>query len=359
MITVTKPFSPPLSLYQEKVKEIFDNNWFTNHGPMVTEFEKELKKYFNVPYLVLVANGTIAIQIAIKALDIQGEVITTPFSYVATTSALVWENCTPRFVDIDPITFNIDVEKVQTQITKNTKAILATNVYGYPCDFEKLDAISKRHNIPVIYDNAHGFSTKFKSKDLLQYGSISTISFHSTKLFHSVEGGAIVCQDEATYKKLLLLRNFGHTSPHSFGGVGINGKMNELCAAMGLVNLKFLDEVLTKRKEQWLFYEKNLADTSAQIMKYTFKDVDFNYAYFPLLLESEDKIVSLIEHLLKNDIMVRRYFYPSLNTLDYLSVHDSCPISEDICKRVICLPMYHELSQKEQEYILSKIKEVC
>ena len=251
MITATKPFSPPLDLYQNKVAEIFENKWFTNHGPMVTELENKLKNYFNVPYLVLVSNGTIALQIAIKALKLNGEIITTPYSYVATTSSIVWENCTPRFADIDPLTFNISPSNIRKLITSKTKAILATNVYGYPCDFDEIELLSKEFNIPVIYDNAHGFSTKYKNSDTLNFGNISTISFHATKLFHTVEGGAIVCQDQETYKKILLLRNFGHTSPHTFDGVGINGKMNELCAAMGLVNLNFIDEVLVKRKAQW------------------------------------------------------------------------------------------------------------
>jgi dTDP-4-amino-4,6-dideoxygalactose transaminase len=359
MITATKPFSPPLEMYQDKVSEIFTNKWFTNHGPMVTQLEQNLKKHFNVPYLVLVSNGTIALQIAIKALKLKGEIITTPYSYVATTSTIIWENCIPRFVDIDPVTLNIDPLKIKELITSDTKAILATNVYGYPCNFDEIKAISVQYGIPVIYDNAHGFSTKFKKSDILNFGDISTISFHATKLFHSVEGGAIVCQDEKTYKKLLLLRNFGHTSPNTFDGVGINGKMNELCAAMGLVNLNFIEEICKKRKKQWLFYKDKFLDYPIKDMNYNLSEIDFNYAYFPILFETEIKLLKVIKHLEKNNIIVRRYFYPSLNTLNYLPVKDECPISEDISKRVLCLPLFHDLTVEEQNLILTKIKEVC
>jgi dTDP-4-amino-4,6-dideoxygalactose transaminase len=326
---------------------------------MVTELELKLKDYFNVPYLVLVSNGTIALQIAIKSLELKGEIITTPYSYVATTSTIIWENCIPRFADINPLTFNIDPIKIREQITSKTQGILATNVYGYPCNFDELNAISEEFKIPIIYDNAHGFSTKYKKSDILNFGTISTISFHATKLFHSVEGGAIVCQDEKTYKKLLLLRNFGHTSPNTFDGVGINGKMNELCAAMGLVNLNFIAEICEKRKSQWLFYKDKFSSYSIKDMNYDLSEIDFNYAYFPILFESELQLLKVIEHLEKNNISARRYFYPSLNTLNYLPIKDECPISEDISKRVLCLPLYHDLTVEEQNLILTKIKEIC
>lgn len=359
MITATKPFSPPLDLYQSKVSEIFQNKWFTNHGPMVTEFEEKLKILFDTPYLAVVANGTIALQIAIKALEIKGEIITTPYSYVATTSSIVWENCIPRFADIDPKTLNIDPVQIRKLITKKTKAILATNVYGYPCDFEAIELISKEHNIPIIYDNAHGFLSKYKNSDSLSFGDISTISFHATKLFHSVEGGAIICKDEATLKKVLLLRNFGHTSPNTFGGVGINGKMNELCAAMGLVNFNFIEEICLKRKEQWIYYRDHLSHSEFQLMNYDLTIIEFNYAYFPIIFKSELIVLKVIEHLEKNNIIVRRYFYPSLNTLDYVPFQDKCLISEDVSKRVLCLPLYHELTIDQQNLIITKIKEIC
>lgn len=359
MIKATKPFSPPIEDYISKINEIFENNWFTNHGPLVTELEQTLKEYFNVPYLVLVTNGTIALQIAIKALELKGEIITTPYSYVATTSSIVWENCTPRFADIDPITLNISAEEISKKITKDTKGILATNVYGFPCDFEGIQKIANENNIPVIYDNAHGFSTKFKGIDTMNYGDISTISFHATKLYHSVEGGAIVCQNEDIYKKIMLLRNFGHTSPHTFGGIGINGKMNELCGAMGLVNMKFTQDICDNRKNQWLFYANNLAETNIGLMQYDLTNIDFNYAYFPILFESEEVVLKVINYLEKNDVIVRRYFYPSLNTLDYLTIKDSCPVSEETSKRVICLPLYHDLTIEDQNFILKLIKEIC
>ncbi len=359
MITATKPFSPPLDLFQLKVEEIFKNQWFTNHGPMVTELEQKLKELFDVPYLVLVSNGTIALQIALKALEVKGEVITTPYSYVATTSSIVWENCTPRFADIDPGSLNISPTQIRNKITSKTQAILATNVYGYPCDFDEIKKISDEYNIPVIYDNAHGFLTKYKNINSLNFGDISTISFHATKLFHSIEGGAIICQDEATYKKIMLLRNFGHTSPNTFNGVGINGKMNEMCGAMGLVNLQFIQEICEKRKKQWLFYKSGLINSEFQLMNYDLENVDFNYSYFPIIFKSEDLLLKVIDHLEKNSIIARRYFYPSLNLLNYVPIHDNCLISEDISKRVLCLPLYHDLTVADQELIISKIKDIC
>jgi len=359
MITATKPFSPPLEEYQSKIAEIFSNNWFTNHGPMVTELEQKLKDYFDVPYLVIVSNGTIALQIAIKALDLRDEVITTPFSYVATTSSIFWENCTPRFADINPITLNIEPSAIRNLISDRTSGIIATNVYGYPCDFESINKLSKEFNIPVIYDNAHGFSSKYKGKDLLNQGNISTISFHATKLFHSVEGGAIVCQDEKTYKKLLSLRNFGHTSPYTFDGVGINGKMNELCGAMGLVNLNHLDEILAKRKKQWNYYFKELSNTSLDTMSYNYDEVEFNHAYFPVIFDKEVKLIETMAALERKNVFTRRYFSPSLNMLGYLTIKDSCPISEDISSRIICLPLYHDLSIEDQDLILNTIKKTC
>lgn len=359
MITATKPFQPPLDEFKEKIDEIYQNSWFTNHGPMVTELEKKLQSYFNVPYLALVTNGTIAIQIAIKALELKGEIITTPFSYVATTSSIVWENCIPRFADINRQTLNIDPQEIEKLINEKTSGILATNVFGYPCDFEPIKRISEKFNIPVIYDNAHGFATKINGKDILNFGDISTISFHATKLFHTIEGGAIVCHDEALYKKILRLRNFGHTSPNTFNGVGINGKMNEINSAMGLVNLNYINEILEKRKKQWLFYFESLNKTNLELMAYDLQKIEYNYSYFPIILKSENLVLKLLKELELHDVSARRYFNPSLNKLNYLPVIDHCEFSEDISSRILCLPLYHELQTNEQNLIVNIIKSVC
>lgn len=359
MITASKPFSPPIELYQNTVAQIFKNNWFTNHGPFVTELEKDLAKFFNVPYLVLVTNGTIALQLAIKALELKGEIITTPYSYIATTSSIVWENCKPRFADIEPHTLNIDPLKIKEKITDKTTGILATNVYGYPCNFSEINKIAIENKLKVIYDNAHGFSTKNEGIDTMNYGDISTISFHATKLFHSVEGGAIACKSKDVYDKLMLLRNFGHTSPSTFGGLGINAKMNELCAAMGKINLLFIDEILETRKNQWDFYHELIQDTNLKTLNYKSNNIQFNKAYFPIFFKSEAVLIKTLKHLEKRKISLRRYFYPSLNLLEYVNSIDKCDVAEDISKRVLCLPLYHDLKKEDQIDVIKTIKEIC
>lgn len=356
MIPQTKPFTPPIEAFIEKFKVSFEKQWFTNHGELVLEFEKKMAEYLNSPYFLLVTNGTIALQIAIKALHLKDEIITTPFSYVATTSAIVWENCTPVFADIDPKSLNIDPSKIEEKITSKTTGILATNVFGYPCDYEAIQRIADKHGLKVIYDNAHGFGSEFNGKHLNNYGDISTMSFHATKLFHSIEGGGISCKDEKTYKKLMLLRNFGHTSPSSFDGVGINGKMNEACAAMGLTNFPYIQEVLSKRKEQWQIYFDSI-DDSIDKMNYNLSNIKFNYAYFPLLLKDEQTTLKLQEYLAEHEITTRRYFYPSLNHLNYVN-NSSCPVSEDISSRILCLPLFYDLTKKEQLNISNLINKI-
>ena len=348
-ISATKPFIPPIEEYQQKVAEIMHRGWLTNQGPCVLELEEKLKKLFNVEYLLLVTNGTIAIQMALKALKVQGEVITTPYSYVATTSSLLWENCIPRFCDIDPATFNIDPSKLEDLITSETKAILATNVYGYPCQIDAIQQIADKYGLKVIYDSAHCFGTEMDGKSVLSYGDISTISFH-------VEGGAIVCQSQEVYDQLILLRNFGHTSPTTFGSMGINAKMNEFSAAMGLLNLNYIDGIMLRRKTQWDLYKTLLAEIGLHATNY--KD-DFNKAYFPLILKSEEFLLHVLSEMERENIHLRRYFYPSLNELHFLPIHDACPISEDISRRVICLPLYHDLTEVDMRFIIKKLASLC
>lgn len=356
MITATKPFIPPIEGYTNLVEEIFKNKWFTNHGPFVTSLEKELQKHFGTEHLLLVSNGTIALQLAIKALDLKGKIITTPYSYVATTTSILWEQCEPVFVDISPNTFNADPACIEKAITPDTSAILVTNVYGIPCDFEAIQKLADAHGLKVIYDNAHGFGTKMNGCEISLQGDISTLSFHATKLFHSIEGGAIVCKDKAVFERMKLLRNFGHTSPTTFGDIGINGKMNEFCAAMGLLNFGFLEDILEKRKTQWLYYKENLTGTNYAIFDDGVVNGEFNYAYFPLLFKDEQSLLAKMESMEADGISVRRYFFPSLNTLSYLKNLQNCPVSEDISKRVICLPLYHELTIEEQDKILAHFK---
>ena len=349
MINVTKPFLPPMEEYNEYLKGIWERNWLTNNGPLVNDLELKLKEYLGLQHLLFMTNGTIAIQIAIKALKLTGDIITTPFSYVATTSSIVWENCTPVFVDIDEHTLNIDPKKIEERITENTSAILATHVYGNPCDVEAIDAIAKKHNLKVIYDAAHAFGVKYKNRSVFEYGDISTTSFHSTKVFHTIEGGAVITKDPELVRIMSRLRNFGHSGPDTFAEAGINGKNSEFHAAMGLVNLKYIDGILQSRKEQALAYDKALQ--TLKIHKPHFhKNAEWNYSYYPIIFDTEEQLLKSIELLNGNWIYPRRYFYPSLSSLDYVDKYE-VPVSEDICKRVLCLPMYHSLRTEDIDFI--------
>lgn len=353
MIQITKPFMPPLEEYQEFLEGVWEREYLTNDGPLVRQLEKELIEYLKVSNLLFLSNGTIALQIAMKALDLKDEIITTPFSYVATTSSIVWEGCKPVFVDINQETLNINPDLIEGAITEKTTGILATHVYGNPCDIESIQKIADRHGLKVIYDAAHCFGTIYKGKSVFEYGDISASSFHATKLFHTVEGGAVFTQDEALNKSMWHMRNFGHAGPENFEGVGINGKNSELHAAMGLLNLKYIDDVLLKRKKQCLVYFKNLSDQPLQFQKQN-EHAKINYAYFPVVFENEETTLNVEKALNEKEIYPRRYFYPSLNKLDY--VEGNSPVAEHIANSILCLPLYHDLSENEQEKVISVIK---
>lgn len=352
MIPVTKPFSPPLEEYQKLLEGIWDRNWFTNNGPLVQQLEQQLKDYLGVSNLLYVSNGTIALQIAIKALGLTKEIITTPFSYVATTSSIVWEGCTPIFVDIDPNTLNIDPTKIEDAITHETEAILATHCFGNPCDIDAIDVIAKKYNLKVIYDAAHCFGTKYKGKSIFSYGDVSTVSFHATKLYHTVEGGAVFTSDSQLLERMSYMRNFGHDGPDRFKGVGINGKNSEFHAAMGIINLRFADEIIQSRKKQSKYYTSNLNWSNLKKPVTSEYSVS-NSSYFPILVKTQEELQLILKLLNKNNIFPRRYFYPSLNTLSY--VMGGCPISESISSRVLCLPMFFELKNHEQNEIVELI----
>jgi dTDP-4-amino-4,6-dideoxygalactose transaminase len=355
-IPVTQPFLPPREEYESLLADIWDRNWLTNNGPLVQKLEDKLTDYLGVKELSVVSNGTIALQIAMKALNLEGEIITTPFSYVATTSSIVWENHTPVFVDIHPNTLNMDPQKMEAAISPNTSAILATHVYGNPCDIEAIQAIAARHNLKVIYDAAHCFGTKYKGKSVFNYGDISTCSFHATKLFHTVEGGAMVTDDPDLLRKINLMRNFGHDGPNNFTGVGINGKNSELHAAMGLVNLRHIDSVLARRKKLSEIYDHCLEDVdlSKPIIQSQSK---YNFSYYPVLFNSEKQVVDTQEKLTEANIQTRRYFYPLLSELDYVDGNNT-PVASRVAKRILCLPFYHELSEKSIARICKIIKSV-
>ena len=349
MIPVTKPFLPPRKEYEELVNGIWQRNWLTNNGPLVNELELKLKNYLNLKHILFLSNGTIAIQIAIKALDLKGEVITTPFSYVATTSAAVWEGLKPVFVDIDPNTLNIDASKIEEAITSKTTAILATHVFGNPCDIDAIQAIADKHGLKVIYDAAHCFGTKYKGKSVFEYGDITTTSFHATKLYHTIEGGAVFTNEPELLRRMALLRNFGHSGPNKFIDIGVNGKNSEFHAAMGLANLKYIDNILESRKTQWLYYKELLELLEVRLLTIN-PDVEFNYAYFPIIFSSEKELLKYLKSLNEKLVYPRRYFYPSLNELPYLK-KQKAPLSEKVSKCICCLPMYYDLPGEVQVMI--------
>lgn len=355
MIPVTKPFLPPKKDYLELLQGIWSNTILTNNGPLIQRLETKLIDYLAIKYAVVLTNGTMALQFAIKSLDLDGEIITTPFSYVATTASIVWENCKPVFADIDPLSLNIDPNNIEPLINSNTKAILATHCFGNPCDIEAIEKIAEKHQLKVIYDAAHCFGTQYKGKSIFNYGDISVTSFHATKLFHTVEGGALFTNDKNIYSSVSKMRNFGHDGPEKYSGLGINGKNSEFHAAMGLVNLKYVDEILQRRKEQSEKYDnllQGLKITKQEITAHT----KFNYSYYPIILESESTTKKLIKILELNGFLTRRYFYPSLSKLDYVN-ECSTPISDDISSRILCLPLFFDLkkdNQKEIAFVIQK-----
>ena len=350
MIPVTKPFLPPQQIYQSYLDGIWKRQWLTNMGPLANDLELKLKDFLKLNHVLFVTNGTIALQMAIKALDLQGEIITTPFSFVATTSSIVWENCKPIFADIDPHSLNIDASKIEAAITDKTSAILATHVYGNPCDVKKIDEIAKKHNLKVIYDAAHAFGVEINGKSVFEYGDISTCSFHATKLYHSIEGGLIVTKDPVLLKKLAYIRNFGFDGPENFAELGLNGKNSEFHAAMGLANLKYIDHIHQKRKALTLRYDEKLKNLKAVRPMWHQESVN-NFAYYPIIFESEELMLKCIEQLKLHEIFTRRYFYPSLATsLPYVE-KQNLPITDDTAKRVLCLPLYYDLTFEEVDLI--------
>lgn len=349
MIPVTKTFLPPIEEYQAFVQRAYNQQWLTNRGELVLELESKLKEFLSVSNILMTNNGTVPLQIALKLLGGEREIITTPFSYVATTAAIMWQSCTPVFVDIHPEYFSIDETKIEAAITDKTTAILATHVFGNPCNVEIIEAIAKKHNLYVIYDAAHAFGVKYKGESVFNYGDVSTCSFHATKLFHTGEGGAVFCKDAALQHKIYYSHNFGHNGPLKFYGLGINGKISELQAAMGLAMLPYMETILAERKKVVDYYNEQLITSKIQTLKIR-EHSDWNYSYYPVVFKSEATLLNVQKALNEENIFPRRYFYPALNTLNYVT-YQEIPVAESIAKRILCLPLYVGLTGNELEKI--------
>ena len=314
MIRVTKTHLPDINRFKAYVDDIFESGWVTNDGKYVKRLRRNLEEYLGVKNLLLVSNGTLALQIAYKLLELKGEVITTPFSFVATTSSLVWEGLKPVFVDIDKDTFCIDYRKIEEKITEKTAAIVPVHVFGNGCEVEEIEKIAQKYNLRIIYDAAHAFGINYRGESILKYGDISILSFHATKVFHTIEGGALIIKDDRLFEKAQRMINFGITGPESIEGLGINAKMNEFQAVMGLSILDEIDRILETRKVIYEYYVNAFKKIKGITLQKLNPNCNNNYGYFPVLFKDEAALLAAKERLEARNIFPRRYFYPSLDT---------------------------------------------
>jgi len=361
MIYTARSDLPKIERYIEYLKEIWSSRLLTNNGEFVQLLERKLEEYLGVKNLVLVSNGTLALQLALRALKVKGEVITTPFTFAATTNVVLWEGLTPVFADIDPETFNIDPEDVERKITKRTSAILGVHVYGNPCYVDELQEVADKHNLKLIYDAAHAFGVEYKNQSVLNWGDMSMLSFHATKVFHTIEGGALVVKDEELLEELKLLRNHGIKSEEEVALFGINAKMNEFQAAMGLCNLEDIGERIRLRERIYGYYKEKLCN----IKGVKFQKIvasKYNYAYMPICFESIEKRDDMYSKLIMNGIKPRKYFFPLTVNFDYfkekgVNLVEKYGLDEatKISNTVLCLPIYSDLEIPIVEKIISII----
>lgn len=361
-IYVTQPYLPPLEEFIPYLQQIWENKWLTNGGPFHQEFEKKLARYLGVEHLSLFTNGTIALVTALQSLRITGEVITTPYSFVATTHSLLWNGIKPVFVDINSDTFNIDPEKIEAAITPHTTAILPVHVYGKPCEVEKIQQIADTYGLKVIYDAAHAFGVRYKGESLLKHGDLSILSFHATKVFNTFEGGAIICPDAKAKKRIDDLKNFGFHDELTVVAPGINGKMNEVQAAFGIMQLNTIDKAISRRKQIDTVYRENLATVPGVVCPDLPIETTYNHSYFPILIEKEYPITrdQLYDKMKANGIFVRRYFYPLISTFPMYRGLNSAnpsnlPEATKLAEKILCLPIYPNLSTYEQEMVINLI----
>lgn len=354
MINVTKTYLPDREKYQSYVNMLYKSGWLTNRGVLVQDLEARLSSYLGVKNIICVANGSLALQLAYKALGLENEVITTPFSFAATTSTLSWERLKPVFADINKDDFNIDPDNIRDLVNEKTTGIVPVHVFGNPCDIRSIQSIAEEYDLKVVYDAAHAFGTQYKGESVLNYGDISTVSFHSTKLFHTIEGGAVITNNDDLADKIRLLINFGITGPVTIESVGTNAKMNEFEAAMGLCVLDEIDFIVEQRRTLWERYFDELYKV-VSFQKWNALSVN-NYSYAPVLFKSEAQLNRVEVKLKQSNIISRRYFYPSLDTLEYLDSKQVCGISRSISCRILCLPLYPGLTENEQKSIINIIK---
>lgn len=363
IINVTQPCLPPLEEFLPYLQEIWENKWLTNNGPLHQQLENELAEYLGVKYISVFSNGTLALISALQALNITGEVITTPFSFVATTHSLWWNKITPVFVDIEPEYLNLDPQKIEAAITPATTAIMPVHVYGNPCNVDQIQQIADKHGLKVIYDAAHAFGVKIQSESVLNFGDLSVLSFHATKVFSTIEGGAIICHTPEMKHHIDNLKNFGFRGETVVEEPGINAKLNEIQAAYGLLQLKYIDGFIQKRKQITALYQQLLKDVKGLRYLPDMEGVQHCYSYFPVLIDESEFGMTrdeLYEKLKKESIFGRRYFYPLISTFEPYrhmksSASENLPVSTLVSNQVLCLPIYVELTDYDIRRICSKI----
>ncbi len=362
-ILVTSPLLPKLDEFYDLLKQVWDSKWITNNGSFHQQLEKELAAYLKVPYVSLFTNGTLPLITALQALHISGEVITTPYSFVATTHALWWNGIKPVFVDIDPATGNIDPDRIEEAITSRTTAIMPVHVYGKPCDTKRIQEIADKYGLRVIYDAAHAFGVEVNGESILNAGDMSTLSFHATKVYNTIEGGAMVMHDEQTKKRIDYLKNFGFAGETTVVGPGINSKVDEVRAAYGLLNLKQVDAAIEARHQVAIAYREALRPVKGIMFFDDMPGVKHNYSYFPIFVDAEEYGMTRDELYFKmkeRNVLGRRYFYPLISTFSTYkglesSRPDNLPNAHKMADTVICLPMHHELSSNDIQRIINVI----
>lgn len=355
MIFVTKPFLPDISKYQKYLERIYESRWLTNNGPLVKELNARLCDYLGVSNLVLVNNGTMALTLAYRLLGLNKSAITTPFTFVATTSSLCWHNIRPKFSDIDANTFNINPALLGEAVDDEVEAIIPVHVFGNACDIGNIEKIAAKNNLKTIYDASHAFGVSYKDKSILSYGDVSTLSFHATKLFHTIEGGALVINNDELYEKAVRMVDFGYDDDNSIAEIGTNAKMSEFHAAMGLAVLDDIDGIIGRRKEISDYYEAELS-TRYRLQEKN-PESSMNYSYFPVVFESEQELLDAMDRLNSNRIYPRRYFYPSLDTIEYTNSNKCMAISRAIADKIFCLPLYDDIGMDNARSIVEILKD--